>query len=328
MEWWRELQSTRVCEETNVRQEMTKMKGGFPANRCPVCGSNDELLVSETPANRLYKCRDCSVSHVWPIPSVEELNLRFNRFYSARIAHVHEMFERNRDKVLARLARYIHGHSRPGRILDIGCGSGYFLGRFFDPAVWARFGIEVSEENSAEAVAQGLTVITTDLAGSHLPAESFEAIIVLDTFFYFPDPCAAAREMYRLLVPGGDRGSGGSAGRDAFVPAVKQSGPAGSVLLLPEVSEETIRGRRVFRETCSAAAAEPPADSVEAAGLFDLCGRHVHNLAVVLRAARCFAAVCSCGIEAVDPRLLARAGESYLLGRAGRIVGDGKRSRI
>lgn len=170
---------------------------------CPVCLGADEVLLATEGSIRLVKCRECHVRHVWPIPSPAEISARFDQYYAGRLDLEQEIFEKNRKGVLSRIARFIRKRRNSGSILDVGCGNGYFLDTFFRSPEWSRFGVEMYAETAAEAEAKGIRVTTGHLAASHLPGSSFDVVVVLDTFFYFPDPRAAAREIWRVLRPGG-----------------------------------------------------------------------------------------------------------------------------
>jgi SAM-dependent methyltransferase len=90
-----------------------------------------------------------------------------------------------------------------GRILDIGCGSGYFLATFFNGHEWQRLGIEVSHDTATHAEAAGIRTTVGSLRDAGLEPDQFDVIVILDTFYYFPDPRAALREVRRLLRPDG-----------------------------------------------------------------------------------------------------------------------------
>jgi SAM-dependent methyltransferase len=137
------------------------------------------------------------------MPGAAELEARFRTYYSGSSGKVAEIFERNRDKVLRVLARLLRERKAGGRVLDVGCGSGYFLGGSFGLADWERWGSEISEETAALAEASGIRTVVGDFANAGFADSFFDAVCVLDTFYYFPAPQKTLREIHRILKPGG-----------------------------------------------------------------------------------------------------------------------------
>lgn len=107
----------------------------------------------------------------------------------------------NRYKV--RVVRNMILQSRKDRILDVGCGAGFMLTRlesFFSSAV----GIDMSED--ALAMARRYSKADFRVANAeNLPFanESFDCVVSTDAFEHIPDDAAAAREIARVLKPGG-----------------------------------------------------------------------------------------------------------------------------
>eukprot|EP01030_Chromulinospumella_sphaerica_P013248 gene13248-13028_t len=96
---------------------------------------------------------------------------------------------------------------RPLAILDLGSGTGRFT-----PALAARFGgpvtgVEPSEGMRRTAEAQGTPAGVRYLAGgaSAIPLDdgTVDAVLMLLSFHHFPDKALAAREIARVLAPGG-----------------------------------------------------------------------------------------------------------------------------
>jgi SAM-dependent methyltransferase len=169
-------------------------------NICPVCRGNNEVSSG---TSGLMHCRDCGVSHVTPIPTSEELDLRFNSYYGGRVDRLPELFVRNRDKVLSLLARRLSRRKGGGRILDVGCGSGYFLSHFFSSSEWQKWGSEICEETARLAEASGIRTTMGAFDDKAYEAASFDAVCILDTFYYFGDPLDTLRAIRRVLKPDG-----------------------------------------------------------------------------------------------------------------------------
>lgn len=116
------------------------------------------------------------------------------------------------------MSREYFGHARtdildhlphvPGRVLEIGCGSGATLAALkARGAVSHAVGVELDPQ-AAEA-ARGVfdTVLQGLVEGAaieeHVPAGSRDAIFCLDVLEHLVDPWAQVRRLVQLLAPGG-----------------------------------------------------------------------------------------------------------------------------
>jgi SAM-dependent methyltransferase len=91
----------------------------------------------------------------------------------------------------------------PGRILDVGCGSGAFLLAMRE-AGWDPYGVEISPRAVAAAHEAGLDqVIVGDLLECPLPEERFDAIRFWHVLEHVADPKAQLLKARALLQRGG-----------------------------------------------------------------------------------------------------------------------------
>jgi ubiquinone/menaquinone biosynthesis C-methylase UbiE len=101
---------------------------------------------------------------------------------------------------------------RPGlRVLDLGCGHGTItVGLAEAVAPGQVIGIDLDPARIAAATKLGVErdvrnveFRVGDLTGLPFPDESFDAVFEHAVFMYLPDPLQAAREVRRMLRPGG-----------------------------------------------------------------------------------------------------------------------------
>ena len=104
-----------------------------------------------------------------------------------------EMYKNERDR--------IHKLKPSGRILDVGCGLGLFLGEF-SPEKWDRYGTEISELAIKEARERGIKV--NDFAQAYnYPTNYFDVIVFRGSLQLIPTPFAVIETCCELLAQGG-----------------------------------------------------------------------------------------------------------------------------
>ena len=89
-----------------------------------------------------------------------------------------------------------------GRLLEVGCGSGWQLGRMKE-AGWSVQGVDFDPEAVDAAQRRGLDVVVGDVRELGLPAASFDAIVMAHVIEHVFDPVGLLTECARLLKPGG-----------------------------------------------------------------------------------------------------------------------------
>nr|WP_246032151.1 class I SAM-dependent methyltransferase [Leptospira fluminis] len=97
-------------------------------------------------------------------------------------------------------------HSPSGRILDVGCGLGFFIRKIRQERPgWDAVGYEISEE--AVRFAKEKNLLTNVYSGvvqeSDLPEESFDIITLWDVIEHIPNPQSLLEYLHSLLKPGG-----------------------------------------------------------------------------------------------------------------------------
>jgi len=91
----------------------------------------------------------------------------------------------------------------PGaRLLDVGCGSGEWLG-FMRALGWDVVGLDFDEEAVRVGAGRGLVVHCGKLEEQNFATDSFDAVTINHVIEHLPDPAAALRECARILRPGG-----------------------------------------------------------------------------------------------------------------------------
>lgn len=207
----------------------------YPLPNCYLCRSNGSLLYSQlrddlfgTPGDwNLKHCTnsECGLAWLDPMPKPSELSKAYQDYYthSSRqsgaissknpfLALAKESFGylkrflvlipgTNRQRLLSNNL-YLQG-CRPGRLLDIGCGSGQFLQQMQIQG-WEVEGVDFDEMATESARTNyGLRVHTGDLRDIAYPDNSFDAITLNNVIEHLPEPVEVVKECRRILRPGG-----------------------------------------------------------------------------------------------------------------------------
>jgi len=110
---------------------------------CPVCLSDPKDFVDWTSVDCLFKasrCSNCSFVFINPLPSSATLNEYYNGYIDRiRLSRPEKMELRDRQYQLdaSLLRRFV----KTGKLLDVGCGGGYFLNALSDS--YNRYGCEL-----------------------------------------------------------------------------------------------------------------------------------------------------------------------------------------
>ena len=130
------------------KKEYKELKKGLINVKCDFCGKdNCSKLFSN-----LAKCNCCGLVYANPRPSKEKLDILYQNYYNASKKGVKGpndtsvSFENIQDDINSDRVRVIERKlGKEGKILDIGCGPGYFLDSTKKRG-WSVYGIEPSKE--------------------------------------------------------------------------------------------------------------------------------------------------------------------------------------
>lgn len=96
-----------------------------------------------------------------------------------------------------------HFDDPKGKLLDLGCGSGYAMERLQALGLSDLTGLTLSHDDAEAARARGFTVVEQDMSFTDLPDASYKYLWVRHALEHSPFPLLTLLEFHRLLEPGG-----------------------------------------------------------------------------------------------------------------------------
>lgn len=172
---------------------------------CPVCGADGARAKARPAPWTFAECTDCGTFFVDPMPEMDTDDAHNTAaYYAGDLRTDEDEFEALAlDAGSWRAARIETALGSVGRLLDVGCGTGFQLAAAATRG-WEVEGVEVS--NSAASYARshhGVVVHTGTLASVGLPDDSFDAAILSHVVEHVPDPVGLLKDVSRILRPGG-----------------------------------------------------------------------------------------------------------------------------
>lgn len=162
------------------------------ASNCSVCGN----ALLRYRRDWLYRCSACGFRSSSLAVLINDRQIDEGK----REFALHDLRRQNFETVLDWLAEA--GLKRSDRILEIGCGHGWFV-----LAAQARgyqvLGVEPDRHIAAIAQANGVPLRTGYFPDVIQPGEKFDAIVFNDVFEHLPDPFSAMKDVRSCLSPSG-----------------------------------------------------------------------------------------------------------------------------
>ena len=175
-----------ICGTTRARELYTAQDR--------LCNSTQEFVIAE--------CPGCSVVRTLPDLSSAELASYYPQDYWSEADEPTDAWIESSQR--EKTGFLINCGLLDGKILDVGCGAGFFL-RALEPSRWERWGVEPGR-SAAAAAARAIgsdRVFCGDLAGAAYPPSRFDVVALWSALEHTNDPLAELKEVRRILKPGG-----------------------------------------------------------------------------------------------------------------------------
>jgi len=159
---------------------------------CILCGSPRRSLLFCEKKWKVYRCDDCGLGVLDPRPDDKELASLYQQEYFQSQYH-HEL-RIDSPEMKRRLAqekhrlRFFHKHKKQGKILDIGCGRGYFLLACRNKG-YSVEGVDISSYAAAYVSRElGIPVHVGDVMDITLQEKRFDVITMWHALEHATDP--------------------------------------------------------------------------------------------------------------------------------------------
>lgn len=165
---------------------------------CSVCESKEVLPLHHAFAQGMVKCQGCGLIYRSPQPTAGDLA----RVYSGdRIDLARE--ERVGEKRKQQFDRLLKHAGLPGRLLDVGCGCGFFL-KLAQEKGWDAIGVDLNPKAIAYAKERlRINALLGDPKDFHFPERSFDLVTLWNVLDHAPDPVDLLLEVHRILKDDG-----------------------------------------------------------------------------------------------------------------------------
>ena len=176
-------------------------------------GAHNGPRVAQAKGHDIIDCFACGFRHVLPLPDAASLEQEYReKYYSDEkpnfIAHAGEdqdWFELAQNDRLAIFERLLGAERR--RLLDIGCGPGFFLKTAIARG-WDAHGIEPSRQAAAHARSLGASVTegffnAQTAAAPEFNEVQFDVVNLTNVLEHVPDAAQTLKRAAALLAPGG-----------------------------------------------------------------------------------------------------------------------------
>lgn len=189
------------------------MAAGERYEPCVLCGSRAVALdCSISLRGKLEvdvtECRACGLLFANPVPSAERIASLYDSGYwdpEGRGAREASRRYRRQYRFGAAYGERLGRAARTGRMLEVGCGLGFFLKGVADHCGWEVEGIDAAEGVGRFAREKlGLRVTEMPFEQNGFPDDSFDLVRAKDVLEHVPRPMEFLGEARRILRPGGE----------------------------------------------------------------------------------------------------------------------------
>jgi len=181
---------------------------------CALCGGQRYWPIHDMGWRRILRCEACGLTRADPVPSLADKLAIETQGYTddhafPEVADFFKNCHRNYvdDPVIRTMRRHLATLEQtiggPGRLLDVGAGTGVFM-HLAGERGWQPSGIDICPLTAEKAAREfGVQIAIGAFEEHQFDGAAFDAATLLDVLEHVHDPLATLRHVYTLLRPGG-----------------------------------------------------------------------------------------------------------------------------
>jgi SAM-dependent methyltransferase len=196
----------------NTSTTASDMSDWTKLSQCPCC-NNADIQFHSAGHDFHYRneglfstdrCQNCGLIFMNPMPGVPQLARFYGTDYYSFQPPAYEPVFKTRLRRLLGLERHTHipVFSKPGVMVDIGCGAGHYLLRMRAKG-WQVFGSELSNQAAQTGQTNGLDIRAGQLFEAGFSDAMFDFVRSNHSFEHMPNPGEVLNEMHRIMKPDG-----------------------------------------------------------------------------------------------------------------------------
>lgn len=171
---------------------------------CQICEKDNSKIIKKEDIWNIVQCKNCGFAYMNPQPDENYLKQHYQNYLPTDQSEIEDwkymmsgVFRKSLD--IIDKSTY---NTNPKKLLDIGCGYGFFL-QMATERNWTASGIDLSEKATSYAKSKGLDASNTNLFEKNYRDEEFNVITMFYVLEHLPNPTKYLQEVYRILKPHG-----------------------------------------------------------------------------------------------------------------------------
>jgi len=177
--------------------------------KCPICGGESRFYFEKF-QRQIFFCQNCGLKFVWPIPSPKEIEPFYRQYWRKKsfrgekaLGYLSYLAEKESFlDYFRKVFRQIN--PAPGRVLDIGCGPGFFL-KIAQEKGWQVWGLDLSKEAVVEArkILKTRRIYRKTLNDCNFLPNFFDLVVIFQTIEHAQSPLELLKKARKILKPRG-----------------------------------------------------------------------------------------------------------------------------